>query len=94
MGSGSGTGAEVSSGTGVAAGFGTGAASGCWVGAGDSCWGRSASNVLASDPGVGLPPDSAESRVVRRVVGVCRLCKRSAGGRSGKSVRSGIFSRG
>ena len=94
MGSGSGTGAEVDSGAGVAAGFGTGADSSCWVGASDSCWGRSASDVLASDPGAGLPPDSAKSQVVRSVVGVCRFCKRSAGGRSGKSVRSGIFSKG
>ena len=68
--------------------------SGCWAGAGDSCWGRSASDVLASDSGAGLPPDSAESRVVLRVVGVCRFCSRSAGGRFGKSVRSGNFSNG
>ena len=63
MGSGSGTGVEVSSRTSVAAGFGTRAASGCWVGAGDSCWGRSASDVLASDPGVGLPPSMLFLRV-------------------------------
>ena len=68
--------------------------SGCWAGAGDSCWGRSALDVLASDPGAGLPLDFAESRVVLRVVGVYRFCSRSAGGRSRKSVRSGIFSNG
>ena len=75
-------------------GSGTGMDSDCWAGAGDSCWGRSASDVLASDLGVGLHPDSAESRVVLRVVGVYRFCSRSAGGRSGKSVRCGNFSNG
>ena len=88
MGTGSGTGAEVDPGAGVGTGSGTG------VGAGDSCWDRSASDVLASDPGAGLPPDSAESWVVLRVVGVCRFCSRSTGGRSGKSARSGTFSNG
>ena len=94
MGTGSGIGAEVDPGAGVDTGSGTGANSGCWVGVGASCWGRSASDVLASDPGAGLPPDSAESRVVLSVVGVCKFCNRSAGGRSGKSVRSGSFSNG
>ena len=88
MGTGSGTGAEVDPGANVGTGSGTG------VEAGDSCWGRSASDVLASDPGAGLPPDSAESQVVLRVVGVCRFCSRSAGGRSGKSARSRTFSNG
>ena len=59
---GSGTGAEVGSGIGVGADPG--------IGVGASCCGRSASDVLASDPGAGLPPDSAESRVVLRVVGI------------------------
>ena len=68
MGTGSETGAEVDPGAGVGTGFGTG------VEAGDSCWGRSASDILASDPRAGLPPDSTESRVVLRVVGVCRFC--------------------
>ena len=94
MGTGSGTGAEVDPGEGVGTGSGTRVDSGRWVGAGDSCWGCSASDVLASDPGAGLPPDSAESWVVLSVVGVCKFCSRSAGGRSGKSVRSGSFSNG
>ena len=47
MGTGSGTGAEVDPGAGVGTGSGTG------VEAGDSCWGRSALDVLASDPGAG-----------------------------------------
>ena len=88
MGTDSRTGVEVDPGAGVGTGSGTG------VEAGDSYWGRSASGVLASDPGAGLPPDSAESRVVLRVVGVCRFFSRSAGGRSGKSARSGTFSNG
>ena len=75
-------------------GSGTRVDSGCWAGAGDSCWGRSASDVLASDPGAGLPPDSAKSWVVLRVIGVYRFCSRSVGGRSGKSVRSRNFSNG
>ena len=94
MGTGSESGAEVDPRAGVDIGSGTGADSGRWVGAGDSCWGRSASDVLASDPGAGLLPNSAESRVVLSVVGVCKFCSRSAGGRSGKSVRSGSFSNG
>ena len=61
MGTDSGTGAEVDPGAGVDTGSRTGADSGRWVGAGDSCWGCSASHVLASDPGAGLPLDSAES---------------------------------
>ena len=85
---------EVDPRAGVEAGSETGVGSGCWAGAGDSCWGRSTSDVLASDPGAGLPPDSAESWVVLRVVGVYRFCSRSAGRRSGKSVRSGNFSNG
>ena len=88
MGTASGIGVEVDPGAGVGTGSGTG------VEAGDSCWGRSASDVLASDPGAGLPPDSAKSRVVPRVVGVYRFCSRFAGGRSGKSTRSGTFSNG
>ena len=94
VGTGFGTGAEVDLGLGVEVGSGTGMDSGCWAGAGDSYWGRSASNVLASNSGAGLPPDSAKSRVVLRVVGVYRFCSRSAGGRSRKSVRSGNFSNG
>ena len=88
MGTGSGTGAEVDPRVGVGTGSGTG------VEAGDSNWGRSASDVLASDPGACLPPDSAESRVVLRVIGICRFCNKSASGRSGKSTRSGTFSNG
>ena len=57
-------------------GSGIGADSGRRVGAGDSCWGRSASDVLASDLGAGLPPDFAKSRVILRVVNVCRFCSR------------------
>ena len=88
MGTGFGTGAEVDPGAGVGTSSGTG------VEAGDSCWGRSTSDVLESDPRAGLPPDSAESRVVLRVVGVCWFCSRSAYGRSKKSARSGTFSNG
>ena len=62
MGTGSGIGAEVDPGAGVGTGSGTGVDSGRWVGAGDSCWGRSTSDVLVSDPGADLPPDSAESQ--------------------------------
>ena len=68
---------EVSIGTGswpsgVGVGSGTGVEVGPGTGAGASCCGRSASDVLASDPGASLPPDSVESRVVLRVVGVSR----------------------
>ena len=59
---GSGIGMEVGSGTGVGADLG--------IGVGASCCGQSASDVLASDPGTGLPLDSAESRVVLRVVDI------------------------
>ena len=81
VGAGSGTGVEVGSGTGAGAGPGTGV--------GVSCYGRSASNVLANDLRA-----SVESWVILRVVGVCRFCNNSGGGRSGKSVRSGTFSSG
>ena len=47
-----------------------GVGAGLGVGVGASCCGRLASEVLASDPGAGLPPDSAESLVVLRIVGV------------------------
>ena len=86
MGIGSGTGAEVDPRAGVGTGSGTGVDSNRWVGAGDSCWGRSASDILASDPGAGLPPDSAKSRVVLSVVDVCKFCTRCVGGKSGISV--------
>ena len=81
---GSGIGVEVDSGTGVGTSPGTG------VGA--SCCSRSASDILASHPGAVLPPDSAESWFVLRVVGIWRFCNNSVGGRSGKSIRSGTFS--
>ena len=77
------------SGVGVEVGSGTGAGSSPRIGVGASCCGRSASDVLASDPGA-----SVESRVILRVIGVCRFCNNSGGGRSGKSVRSGTFSSG
>ena len=64
------SGVGAGSGTGVEVGFGTGAGSGPRIRVGDSCYGRSASDVLASDPGAGLPPDSAKSQVVLRVVGI------------------------
>ena len=73
----SGTGVEVDSGIGVGA-------SGC---------GLFASDVLASNPGAGLPPDSSDWFVLR-IVGVWRFCNNSVGGRSGKSVGSGTFSNG
>ena len=79
VGAGSGTGVEVGSGTAVGSSPGTG------VGA--SCCGRSASDVLASDLGA-----SVESRVVLRVVGICRFCNNSGGRRFGKSVKSRTFS--
>ena len=83
---GSRTGVEVDSGTGVGAGP--------EAGVGASCCGRSASDVLASNPGAGLPPDSTESWFVLRVVGIWRFCNNSVGKRSRKSVRSGTFSNG
>ena len=62
VGAGSGIGVEVGPGIG---------ASGCpGTGIGASCCGRSASDVPASNPGAGLPLDSAESWFVFRVVGV------------------------
>ena len=75
-------------------GSGTRVDSDCWAEAGNSYWGRSASDVLASNPGASLPPNSAQSRIVLKVVNVCRFCSRSAGGRSRKSVRSENFSNG
>ena len=72
------SGVGAGSGTSVEVGSETGAGSGSGTGVGASCCGRSASDVLASDPGA-----SIESRVVLRVVGVCRFCNNSGGGRSG-----------
>ena len=83
------SGVGAGSGTGVEVGSGTGAGSGPGTGVGASCCSRSASDVLASDSGA-----SVESRVVLRVVGVCRFCNNSGGGRSRKSIRSGTFSSG
>ena len=83
---GSGIGVEVDSGTEVGAGPG--------IRVGASCCGRFASDVLASDLGAGLPPDSTESWFVLRVVGVWRFCNNSVGGRCRKSIRSGTFSNG
>ena len=77
------SGVGAGSGIGVEVGSGIGAGAGPGIGVGASCCGRSASDVLASDPGA-----SVESRIVLRVVGVCRFCNNSGGGRSGKSVRS------
>ena len=62
VGAGFGTGVDVGPRTGVGVGPG--------IGVGASCCDLPASNVLGSDPGVGLPPDSAESWFVLRVVGV------------------------
>ena len=56
--------------SGVDTGSGTGVGVDSGIGVGASCCGRSASVVLASDPGAGLPPDSVESWFVLRVVGV------------------------
>ena len=72
---------------GVEVGSGTSASSSPGIGVGASCCSRSASDVLASDPRA-----SVESRVILRVVGVCRFCNNSRGGRSGKSIRSGTIS--
>ena len=83
------SGVGAGSGTSVEVGSGSGAGSGPGTGVGASCYSRFASNVLASDPGA-----SIESRVVLRVVGICRFCNNSGGGRFGKSVRSGNFSNG
>ena len=59
----------VSDSGGLGVGTGTlGLGSGTGVGA--SCGGLSASDVLASDPRAGLSPDSADSWLVLRVVGV------------------------
>ena len=67
-----------------------GAGSGTSVGA--SYCGLSTSDVLASDPGAGLSPDSADSWLVLRVVEIWRFCNTSVDGRSGNSDRSGTFS--
>ena len=74
---------------GVEVGSETGADSGPGTRVDASCCGQSTSDVLASDPGA-----SVESRIVLRVVGVCRFCNSSRGDRSAKSVRSGTFSSG
>ena len=58
------------SGTGVDVGCGTSAGVGPGTGVGASCCDLPASDVLASDPGAGLPPDSTEFGFVLRVVGV------------------------
>ena len=63
-------GVGASSGTCVEVGPGTGAGVGPGIGVGASCCGMSASNILASDLGAGLPPDSIESWFVLRVNGV------------------------
>ena len=67
-------------GTGTGAGVGT---SGCAL---------PASTVMASDPRAYLSPDSADSWLVLRVVGVWRFYNTSVGRRSEDSERSGIFS--
>ena len=64
------SGVGAGSGTGVNVGPGTGAGVGPRIGVGTSCCDLLASKVLASDPGASLPPDSAESWFVLRVVGV------------------------
>ena len=56
------SGVGVDSGTGVGIGYG--------IGVGASCHDLSASDVLASDPGAGLFPNSANSGLVFRVVGI------------------------
>ena len=67
---GPGTGASVGPGTGASVGPGTGASVGPGIGVGASSCDLPASDILASDPGAGLPPDSAESWFILRVVGV------------------------
>ena len=47
-----------------------GVGTGSGTGVGASCCGRSASDVLASDPGAGLSLESADSWIVLRVVGI------------------------
>ena len=70
VGASSGTGVDIGPGTGAGVGPGTGAGVGPRTGVGASYCNLSASDVLASDPGAGLPPESAESWFVLRVVGV------------------------
>ena len=88
------SGVDTSFGTGVEVGSGTRIGAGPGTGVGASCCGWSASDVLASDPGAGLPMDSTDSWFVLRVVDVWRFCNNSVGGRSGKSVRSETFTNG
>ena len=73
------------SGTVVGIGAGVGTSSGCAL---------PASMVLASNHGAYLSPDSADSWLVLRVVGVWRFCNTSVGRRSGNSERFGTFSSG
>ena len=82
---------EVSTGTGAWV-FGVGIGSGAGIGTSDCA--LPTSNVLASDSGASLSPDSADSWLVLRVGGVWRFCNTSVGGRSGNSDRSGTFSNG
>ena len=58
------------SGTGVDIGLGTSAGVGPGTGVGASCCDLSAADVLASDPGAGIPPHSAKSWSILRIVGV------------------------
>ena len=64
------SGVGVGSGIGVDVGPRTGAGIGPGIGVIASCCDLPASDVLASDPGAGLPPNSAESWFVLRIVGV------------------------
>ena len=73
------------SGTVVGMGASVGTSSGCAL---------PASLVLASDHGACLSPDSANSWLVLRAVGVWRFCNTFVGGRSGNFERFGTFSSG
>ena len=60
----------IGSGTSVDVGPRTGAGVGPETGVGASCCDLPASDILASNPGACLPPDSAKSWFVLRVVGI------------------------
>ena len=82
---------EVSIGTGSwASGVGVGSR----AGAGTSSCALPTLDVLVSDPGAGLSPDSTDSWLVFRIGGVWRFWNTSVGGRSGNSHRSRTFASG
>ena len=82
---------EVSIGTGVGV---SGVDVGSGAGIGTFGCAFPTSDVMASDLGVGLSPDFADSWLVLRVSGVWRFSNTSIGGRSGNSYRSGTLSSG